>query len=43
MATALNMEMHKVKTTEPFSPEEEDRKRETFLKIWKPFDWTTLI
>jgi hypothetical protein len=40
MATALNIEPHKVKTTETYTEEEYAKKREVFDKIWKPFDWT---
>ena len=43
MATALNMETHRVKTTMEFSEEETAAKREGFEKIWRPFDWTQLI
>jgi hypothetical protein len=43
MATALNIEMHRIKTTETYSIEEHEKKKEMFEKIWKPFDWTQLI
>ena len=39
----MGMESHIVKTTEEYTAEEKDLKKENFNKIWKDYDWTTLI
>jgi len=39
----MGIEIHNVKTTEEYTPEEIKLKKENFNKIWKNYDWTSLI